>query len=101
MHMICTVRIGLFEAICKMQIASMSAISCGMRISGFFFGDILKFCSPLAYISIHYRRIGRLTSDKDKQKDTFWRDISAQVLSVVTMKRPNQSNKEHNERTVC
>ena len=31
----------------------------------------------------------------------FWSDISARVLSVVTMKRPNQSNLEHNERTVC
>ena len=31
----------------------------GGKISGCFFGDILKFCSPLAYISIHYRSIGR------------------------------------------
>ena len=31
----------------------------GGKISCCFFGDILKFCSPLAYISIHYRSIGR------------------------------------------
>ena len=31
----------------------------GGSISGCFFGDILKFCSPLAYTSIHYRSIGR------------------------------------------
>ena len=30
----------------------------------------------------------------------FRSDISARVLSVVTMKQPNQSNLEHNERTV-
>ena len=31
----------------------------GGKMSCCFFGDILKFYSPLAYISIHYRSIGR------------------------------------------
>ena len=31
----------------------------------------------------------------------FWSDISAWILSVVTMKWLNQSNLEHNEWTVC
>ena len=64
----------------------------GGKISCCFFGDILKFCSPLAYIPIYYHSIGRQVT-KGHTKicfgATFRLDDEATQLA------------EHNKRTVC
>ena len=70
-----------------------------VKISCCFFGDILNFCSPLAYISIHYHSISRQVI-KTRIKICFGATFRLD-LSAVMMKRQNQNNFEHNEGTVC
>ena len=76
----------------------MTAVKFPVLSSVIFLNPVLLW---LAYIPMHYQSIGRNVT-KTHTKNCFGVPFRLEsCLSVVTMKGPNQSNLDHNERTDC